>query len=572
MGTRLHHADPTTLFDLDALQRAGELSRSPRDVLSLLRLADTLGAAHFGGPLSRAEAALLRAARMAPAPAAREVQTIRSAIAAGSDPLGMAFSRLRAPEDRRRMGAFLTPPEIVRPMVRWVLNQQPARVVDPGAGSGRFAAEVLRSGRDVQIVAVDLDPVASLLCRAHLAQLGGQVRVLNADYTRLRLDPVRGRTAFVGNPPYVRHHDLKPRLKRWALEASRRLGHKCSGLAGLHVYFFLATALQAAPGDVGCFITSSEWTDVRYGEFLRWLLLERLGLESLHLLEPEATAFSDAMTTAVITCFRVGPAPPEIRVRTVGNTAKFADLATNGRNEPAARFRGTRWGPIIKAPRPPSAEAHSSVAQVPATTLGALATVHRGVATGANAFFTMLPQQADRLGIREYTVPCITRASEIIASDGVVTSAERVLLVVPKGLRLEDMPRPLLEYLKYGEVLGVPQKYLCRHRSPWWYVGEPKRPPVVMTYMARRPPVFARNPRGLALLNIAHGIYPREPWGEDELDALVSYLNGQNGHYPRAGRTYHGGLVKFEPSEVEALAIPPRQTLVEMLRAGVLCR
>ena len=50
-----------------------------------------------------------------------------------------------------------------------------------------------------------------------------------------------------------------------------------SQLAGLHVYFFLATALRARAGDFGVLITAAEWLDVNYGSLVRELFLGKLG-------------------------------------------------------------------------------------------------------------------------------------------------------------------------------------------------------------------------------------------------------------------------------------------------------
>jgi hypothetical protein len=74
--------------------------------------------------------------------------------------------------------------------------------------------------------------------------------------------------------------------------------------------------------------------------------------------------------------------------------------------------------------------------------------------------------------------------------------------------------------------------------------------------MARRPPAFALNPDGLAVINIAHGLYPVRPMTAGQLAALVAHLNASASTYRGAGRTYHGGLEKFEPSEMEALLVP----------------
>lgn len=43
-----------------------------------------------------------------------------------------------------------------------------------------------------------------------------------------------GTTAYLGNPPYLRHYDLPPKTKAWAQTAAALLGRSVSGLAGVH--------------------------------------------------------------------------------------------------------------------------------------------------------------------------------------------------------------------------------------------------------------------------------------------------------------------------------------------------
>ena len=78
--------------------------------------------------------------------------------------------------------------------------------------------------------------------------------------------------------------------------------------------------------------------------------------------------------------------------------------------------------------------------------------------------------------------------------------------------------------------------------------------------MARRPPAFVRNIAGARHINIAHGIYPREPLPDRALDRLAEALRRTVS--PDLGRTYAGGLVKFEPREMERIPVPSLELLL----------
>ncbi len=107
--------------------------------------------------LSAAERKLIKssgAARVAPA----AVASVRQAIVKGGDPLGEAFSSLRSAAERRTTGAVYTPQAIVRSMMRWISSQgTPVRIVDPGAGSGRFIMAAGATFPLAQLVAVEMD-------------------------------------------------------------------------------------------------------------------------------------------------------------------------------------------------------------------------------------------------------------------------------------------------------------------------------------------------------------------------------------------------------------------------------
>ncbi|MHB0869654.1 MAG: methyltransferase [Chloroflexota bacterium] len=521
----------------------------------LLHIAIKLGAIDVGGPMSAAEHEAASRAEETQQPSRDDLDAVRAEILLGQDPLGDRLRQLRPTLQRRALGAFYTPSSLVEPMIEWVLHAKPDRLVDAGCGSGRFASAAVRRAPNLRVVAVDIDPTATLFTRAVLAVLGCRdARVLQHDYTTLKLGRIEGRTAFVGNPPYVRHHLLSKGKKAWAARTGRWLGCRVSGLSGLHAYFYLATALHSRPGDVGCFVTSAEWLDVGYGAAIRDLLLNGLGGQALHVVDSRVLTFDDAQTTAVVSCFVVGDTPETIRVRLVDSPAGLRGLDL-GEPLPREAFLGAnRWSPLFREANPPG-----DMDQM--TELGSIARVHRGLVTGGNDFFVLTRRQARELGLERWCRPAITAGREILEANGTIrnTPDRKLLLDVPRDVDRSACPA-LDAYLRLGETPrngrpAVADGYICSHRKPWWFLGCQAPAPIVASYMARQAPVFALNPDGLALLNIGHGVYPREKMDPRALERLVAELNDARHAFRGLGRTYQGGLEKFEPREMEALPI-----------------
>lgn len=482
------------------------------------------------------------------------LSSIENGIRRGEDPLGKAFLRVRSSVDRRPLGAVYTPDSIVKSMVAWSATSGgvPCRVVDAGAGSGRFISEAAKHFPQADLHAVEIDPLATLILRVNARICGFESRLTihTGDYCDVSLPCIDGSTLFIGNPPYVRHHGIDPTKKAWYAKTAAKFGLKASGLAGLHLYFYLKTLELSRCGDFGIFITAAEWMDVNYGHTLRSLLEDQLGASVIHLLSPEAAAFEDAITTAAIVGFRVGNRSDSVKVRMVKDCAELSEFGNlaEGRDVRREQLRqANRWSPVIRGDRPMEFE-HIE--------LGELFNVHRGQVTGANAVWVQgkntpsLPEK--------YLYPAVTRARELFDADGFLrdSSCLRRVIDLPKNIDgIEEADRELVDrFLVWAKQQGVEAGYVARSRPAWWSVGLKPPPPIVCTYMARRPPAFVFNCCQARLLNIAHGLYPRSELKSDTLLRLMVWLNNNLG--TESGRAYAGGLIKFEPREIQRIKIP----------------
>lgn len=532
--------------------------RTAFDLLSseegLAATALALGAQSVGA-LSRPEAALVRkAVEVQPS----VVGVLRRKIQGGEDPLGEAFCTIRTPEVRRRRGAVYTPLAIVGAMLDWAqLVAAPDRVIDPGSGSGRFLVEAGRRFPKAALIAVETDPLAALTVRANLAASGmaGRSDVVLEDFRSASFSVIAGRTLYIGNPPYVRHHLIDESWKSWLRQQAAALGLSASTLAGLHVHFFLAIARRAKAGDYGALITAAEWLDVNYGQLVRDLFLDRLGGQAVYVIEPEAEAFPGTQTTAAVTTFTVNGKPPSARFARIGKLDDLDHLSGGRRVSRERLIAEARWSHFTRRP----ADAPAGYVE-----LGELCRVHRGQVTGANRVWIA---GAHSRGLPESVLfATITKARELFRAGLVLSDADPLKRVIDLPADLAEISAryrdAVREFLKLAEKMGAKKTYTAQNRKVWWAVGLKEPAPILATYMARRPPAFVLNEASARHLNIAHGLYPRSPLGPTVLKGLVKFLSGAPTLY--RGRVYSGGLTKFEPREMERIPVPDPAMISEL--------
>lgn len=488
-------------------------------------------------------------------------------IQAGYDPLGSAYCLVHSPAARRAQGQTFSPVGLVSGMFDWAARHSGdvARIVDPGAGSGRYALFGLRRFPQAKVIAIERDPALALILRANATALGvsDRLETIVADYREISLPTIEGATLFIGNPPYVRHHGITPAWKQWYSDKLRVLGHACSQLAGLHLHFFLKTLELSRRGDLGCFVSAAEWLDVNYGQSLRDLMTNGLGGKAVFVVSPEIPVFDDAMVSATVTCFAPHSAAANIEFQRIECVQELTSLR-GGVSIPRSQARAeSKWSILIRGGRNERPAGHIE--------LGDLFKVQRGQVTGLNKIWVH-GAHSPRLPGR-FLFPSITGANDIIgARFHVIDTTHGLKSVVDLPMSLDDLESHEREqvdvFLKWAKTYGAHKTYIALHRAPWWRVRLKDPAPIVVTYMGRRPPVFARNPAGARLINVAHGLYPRDNLTIDNgyFRGLVAWLNTNVAR--ESGRVYAGGLTKFEPSEVMRLYIPDRRSIAETSHAA----
>jgi len=473
------------------------------------------------------------------------------------------LERINSREHRYSLGQFFTPPPIAELMAEAVLAVDPETCLDPGVGGGVLLRAV---GPGPKRFGCDIDPSAVGLAQSALEAEGGELELVRGDFLSLDKWPfsIGEFDAVIANPPYIRHHNLTLQQKALAKHYSRTFGLTVSSLSGSYVYFFLEAIRRLRFGGRLAFITPTEFLDVRYGAPLKEALLNWCDIDELIVLEMDELAFDGVLTTSAIT---IATKRERATRHLVMTEAQLNGSIARGRQVQLARDDLRADGPWT-ALLPSRAERIRPLVAGRSAKLSDYARVRRGIATGDNSFFCLTQEQVDRWGIEPgFLVPAVAGSKDLPENGSVLTREfwrVRKSSGAPSWLLWCHEPKSalvgtsVLRYIEHGEALGLPERFNCKVRKPWYGVERVPPADFFVTYMSRRRARFVRNELGArcltSLLNVwSHdGIEPDQlrPMLEDEANAQL---------LREFGRTYGGGLGKIEPGDLLRLPVKPLQ-------------
>jgi methylase of polypeptide subunit release factors len=320
------------------------------------------------------------------------------------DVLALAYEQIVSGVNRRRLGTFFTPTPIVQYMLNLcnqILPTPPKNVVDPGAGVGAFTFSALAAWPKAIVTAVDVNVVTLGLLAASAA-----VRSAKATTTSDRIDlaptdylewlqeqwaSLEGPRLILGNPPYTRHQCMSEKEKDVAQAAAGDL--ITSRLAGLSTYFLAATIAALGPNDTACFLLPASWCETRYGREIRqWLWSARQRQVETHFFPSEVDVFPGTQVTAMV--LAIGP----VKHSHQPFVASYLNLLDTQPQTVTTKGRALQMNRSADCPPTFTALLRRPARQrVRATvTLGEVARIRRGVATGASEFFFITDSQRDR--------------------------------------------------------------------------------------------------------------------------------------------------------------------------------
>jgi len=476
--------------------------------------------------------------------------------------------------DKLRGGYYTAPPVVdfcIR-RVRALMNGEaaPSAWLEPSAGDGAFLRGLV-DARDAgvipppTVVAVERnrDEAAKCAVIAKRNRFAGVVaNQCFFDWGEQHADTF---DAVVGNPPFVRYQFVEPRQRELFERQVQRLGIELGGVSNLWIPFAILSLARLRVGGAFALVLPSEFVSTVSAGAFRTFLVRNFGSLQVDLF-PRNTFPGLLQDVVILSGQRARREAPS---RRVGFSEHQPGRETSWKH--TIPDRAHSWTRYFLTEE--EVAAFQAARELPGIhSLGKVARIEVSIVTGANGFFTVDEATRSEHDLDAWARPFLARTSDCL---GIVFRKSDHKTARKEGSRAwlldfsADRPAPVngaIAYLSQGEAQGLPSRYKCRIREPWYRVPHIKAGSLMMTKRAHLYHRLLLNEagvlttdtiyRGEMLPSFAGRAHDLAAGFQNTLTLLSTELEG---------RTYGGGVLELIPSEVSRLLVPLTDMRDELL-------
>ena len=465
-------------------------------------------------------------------------------------------------------GGFYSPEGLVDLCVERVLalngRPGPLNILEPSAGEGAFLRGIKRSAlanRIQSITAIELVAEDVEKSRRTLEETGLAGTVAHGSFIRWLLSSGVGQTfdAAVGNPPFLRYQFVEDQDAQDVFALAAQLGWPFAGVSNLWIPVLIGALDRLRVGGAFAFIIPTEFlTGISAGAARLWLTARTDDL-SVDLFPPGS--FPDVLQEVLILSGvrrqtdRLGGAAVTFREH-CGSRCREWIHAIPHDTDPWTRY-------LLS---PDLLRSITEVAQLPAITrLAAIARFQVAAVTGANEYFSVARSTVDQFDLHDWAVPLLPRLRHstglrYTASDHVLTlnSDARSYLLDFSAAKPDPtlLARPR-KYLDIGENLGIPNRYKCRIRRPWFRVPHIHVAPLMLSKRSHRFPRMIVNEAGVVTTDTVYRGTLLPKFAGRKADLVAAFHNSVSLlSVEMEGRTFGGGVLELVPTEIGRIQVP----------------
>jgi len=475
--------------------------------------------------------------------------------------------------EQKLRGGYYTPQVIADFLCQWGIHKDTKSVLEPSCGDGSFVESAILRFKELninndqleeRITGVELieEEAAKAENRAKNQGLSKNI-IIHSDFFHYAKEKKNKKyDVIIGNPPFIRYQNFPEEHRKIAMEMMQDVGLKPNRLTNIWVPFLVVSSSLLNDNGKLAMVIPAELFQVKYAAETRIFLSNFF--DRMTIITFRKLVFEDIQQEVVLLlCEKQVDHGKGIRViecETLDELNTIDFVAINGSNVKPIDHSTEKWTKYfldedeiillrrLKDTKPVMACKNIFDAEV-------------GLVTGRNEFFMMKEDQVKEWNLEEYTIPVASKSNQL---KGITFSEEdfhenskaqkATHLFLPPDEDFDELPDMCKKYIKYGEEKGFHQGYKTKIRKRWYITPSRWVPDAFALRQVGEYPKIILNETGASSTDTIHRLRFKE--GINTRLAAVSFLNSLTFAFSEVtGRSYGGGVMTFEPSEIGEIQI-----------------
>lgn len=487
----------------------------------------------------------------------------------------MAKGTIENIDFKKLRGGYYTPEPITDFICKWAITKPTQKVLEPSCGDGNFIESAIRRFKELGvsnnkllglIKGIELIEEEAEKSKLRAAKYGlNSTTILNSDFFNF-ISNANGEGLFdvvIGNPPFIRYQNFPEEHREVAFKMMEEMDLHPNKLTNIWVPFLVISASRLNRFGKLAMVIPAELFQVKYAAETRVFLSEYFS--RITIVTFKKLVFKDIQQEIVLLlCEKDVTTNKGIRVLELNNLSELVSIEIDKVHKAQVKsleHSTEKWTKYfleedeIKLLRRIKSENKIKLCSD-------VMDVDVGIVTGLNEFFMLSRESIDKLKLKSHTTKVVSKSNQlkgIIYTDLDFENNSKencpINLFLPANQDFATLPKVCREYIVHGEKMGFNSGYKCRIRKRWYITPSLWTPDAFVLRQVGDYPKLIINKTNASSTDTIHRVRFKTNI-QPEIIAL-SYLNSLTFAFSEIlGRSYGGGVLTFEPSEIEEIPLP----------------
>jgi adenine-specific DNA-methyltransferase len=487
----------------------------------------------------------------------------------------MAIETIENVDSKKLRGGYYTPQAITDFICKWAITKPTQKVLEPSCGDGNFIESAIRRFKELGvpnnklfglIKGIELIEDEANKSKDRAAKYGlNSTTILNTDFFSY-IANTNGEAHFdvvVGNPPFIRYQNFPEEHREIAFKMMEEMNLHPNKLTNIWVPFLVISASKLNRFGKLAMVIPAELFQVKYAAETRIFLSNFFS--RITIVTFKKLVFDDIQQEVVLMlCEKDVTTNKGIRVIELNNLAELNSIKVDSIQRTQIKtldHTSEKWTKYfldeseiellrkIKADKriKPCADVMD---------------VDVGIVTGRNEFFMLNKEVIAKWELKPYTTKVVGRSNHL---KGIVYNKADfeqnveanypVQLFLPADKDYSAQPEASRKYIAYGEAMEFHTGYKCKIRKRWYITPSLWSPDAFVLRQVGDYPKLILNKTEASSTDTIHRVRFKKKINPETV--ALSYLNSVTFAFSEIlGRSYGGGVLTFEPTEIEEIPLP----------------